>query len=145
MNPEMKQAAKKYVDKKWSRWPLRITWRSWVILYYLTIAGKDRSRSWPAVYNDPNNKNSQFLFALGSSTVHARFRVTDTLNDEAPAAFRLNTWIHAKGTLSIKIPQAQQSLPVSTLVICQTLQNRLIIWMRILMKLLSFFIRSNSL
>ena len=93
----MKQAAKKYVDKK----VIQVTTENYMEVmeviydYPDQFAGKTIELT-GFVYNDPNNKDSQFLFALGSSTVSQIPASTVSLTTGAPQHFENNTWIHAK-------------------------------------------------
>ena len=74
------------------------------------------------VYNDPNNKESQFLFRFGIIHCIADSGVYGLLTTGAPQHFENNTWIHAKGTLSIEYhKQLKQSLPVLHVTDCQTI------------------------
>ena len=74
------------------------------------------------VYNDPNNKDSQFLFRFGIIHCIADSGVYGLLTTGAPQHFENNTWIQAKGTLSIEYhKQLKQSLPVLHIRDCQTI------------------------
>ncbi len=84
---QMKQAAKKPVDKKnWSRWPLRITWRVGGLFMILIICRKDDRAT--GFGTATNSKGSQFLFKLWDHPLYRRFRVYGLLTTgEAPQHF----------------------------------------------------------
>ena len=120
---EMKQAAKKYVDKK----VIQVTTENYMEVmeviydYPDQFAGKTIELT-GFVYNDPNNKDSQFLFRFGIIHCIADSGVYGLLTTGAPQHFENNTWIHAKGTLSIEYhKQLKQSLPVLHITDCQTI------------------------
>ena len=120
---EMKQAAKKYVDKK----VIQVTTENYMEVmeviydYPDQFAGKTIELT-GFVYNDPNNKDSQFLFRFGIIHCIADSGVYGLLTTSAPQHFDNNTWIHAKGTLSIEYhKQLKQSLPVLHITDCQTI------------------------
>ena len=74
------------------------------------------------VYNDPSHPDSQFLFRFGIIHCIADSGVYGLLTTGAPQHFDNNTWIHAKGTLSIEYhKQLKQSLPVLHITDCQTI------------------------
>ena len=120
---EMKQAAKKYVDKK----VIQVTTENYMEVmeviydYPDQFAGKTIELT-GFVYNDPNNKDSQFLFRFGIIHCIADSGVYGLLTTGAPQHFENNTWIQAKGTLSIEYhKQLKQSLPVLHIRDCQTI------------------------
>ena len=119
----MKQAAKKYVDKK----VIQVTTENYMEVmeviydYPDQFAGKTIELT-GFVYNDPNNKDSLLPLSLWDHPLYRRSGVYGLLTTGAPQHFENNTWIHAKGTLSIEYhKQLKQSLPVLHITDCQTI------------------------
>ena len=115
--------SEKYVDKK----VIQVTTENYMEVmeviydYPDQFAGKTIELT-GFVYNDPNNKDSQFLFRFGIIHCIADSGVYGLLTTGAPQHFENNTWIHAKGTLSIEYhKQLKQSLPVLHISDCQTI------------------------
>lgn len=110
---KMRAAAKKYLKKD----VISVTTENYMeimeVLYDYPdeFAGK-RLEFTGFVYNDPSNKNSQFLFRFGIIHCIADSGVYGLLTTGNTEYFENNTWIRASGKITIRYhKQLGQSLP----------------------------------
>ena len=114
---EMKQAAKKYVDKK----VIQVTTENYMEVmeviydYPDQFAGKTIELT-GFVYNDPQTKGYQFIFRFGIIHCIADSGVYGLATTGSDQTFKDNTWVKVTGTITVDYYQnLKQSLPILNL------------------------------